>query len=61
MDVCEATAEVETTSGAIVHVFTSGTTVQLFLLSGTVPSGIFNTAGNRWNGVIDQPDPSEVL
>src|SRR5580692_5571012 len=32
MDVREATAEVEPTSGAVVHVFTSGTMVQVFLL-----------------------------
>lgn len=46
MNVREATAEVEPTSGAVVHVFTSGTTVQMFLLSGQVPSGIFSTASN---------------
>jgi uncharacterized protein YbcI len=44
MDVREATAEVEPTSGAVVHVFTSGTMVQVFLLSGKVPSGTFNAA-----------------
>ena len=36
MDVREATAEVEPTSGAVVQVFTSGTMVQVFLLSGKV-------------------------
>ncbi len=43
MDVREATAELEPTSGAIVQVFTSGTMVQVFLLSGKVPAGNFNT------------------
>ena len=42
MDVREATAEVEPTSGADVQVFTSGTMVQVFRLSGKVPSGSFN-------------------
>lgn len=42
MDVREATAEVEPTSGAVVQVFTSGTMVQVFLLSGKLPSGSFN-------------------
>jgi len=44
MDVREAAAEVEPTSGAVVQVFTSGTTVQVFQLSGSVASGHFNTA-----------------
>jgi hypothetical protein len=42
MNVREATAEVEPTSGAVVQVFTSGTMVQVFQLSGEVPSGTFN-------------------
>jgi uncharacterized protein YbcI len=42
MNVREATAEVEPTSGAVVQVFTSGTMVQVFQLSGEVPSGSFN-------------------
>ena len=44
MDVREATTEVETSSGAVVQVFTSGTMVQVFLLSGKVPSGSFDAA-----------------
>jgi uncharacterized protein YbcI len=43
MDVHGATAEVEPTSGTVVHVFTSGTMVQVFQLSGDVPTGSFNT------------------
>jgi uncharacterized protein YbcI len=46
MDVREATAEVEPKTGAIVQVFTSGTMVQVFQLSGNVPSGSF-TGGNK--------------
>src|SRR5580658_10123985 len=34
LDVREATAEVEPTTGAVVQVFTSGSMVQVFLLSG---------------------------
>ena len=41
MNVREATAEIEPTSGAVVQVFTSGTMVQVFQLSGEVPSGSF--------------------
>ena len=42
MEVREATAEVEPTCGAVVQVFTTGTMVQVFLLSGKVPSDSFN-------------------
>lgn len=40
----EATAEVEPATGTVVGVFTSGTTVQVFLLAQSVPSG--NWSGN---------------
>jgi uncharacterized protein YbcI len=43
MDVREATAEVEPNSGSVVHVFSSGTMVQVFQLAGDVPTGSFNT------------------
>jgi uncharacterized protein YbcI len=39
----EATAEVETTTGAVMHVFTSGTMVQVFQLAQSV-------AAETWNG-----------
>jgi len=42
MEVREASADVDPTCGAVIHVFTSGTMVQVFLLSGKVPSGSFN-------------------
>lgn len=46
MEVREATAAVEPTSGAVVQVFTSGTMVQVFQLSGRVPSESFSN-GNK--------------
>jgi uncharacterized protein YbcI len=42
MEVREATAEVEPQTGAVVQVFTSGTMVQVFFLSGKLPSDSFN-------------------
>ena len=39
----EATAEVETATGTVVHVFTTGTIVQVFLLAHSVP-------GDTWSG-----------
>lgn len=42
VDVREATAEVEPTSGTVVGVFTTGTTVQVYLLAHTVPAGSWN-------------------
>jgi uncharacterized protein YbcI len=41
MDVREATAELEPKTGAVVQVFTSGTMVQVFLLSGKVRADSF--------------------
>ena len=46
VEVREAAAEVETTTGTVVHAFTTGTMVQVFLLAG----GISEEAWNR-NGV----------
>jgi uncharacterized protein YbcI len=42
-DVREASAEVETTTGAVVQVFTTGTMVQVFLLAQDVPT-------DSWSG-----------
>lgn len=39
----EAAAEVEPTTGAVVHAFTSGTMVQVFRLAGRIPA-------KAWNG-----------
>jgi uncharacterized protein YbcI len=44
VEVREATAEVETATGTVVQVFTSGTTVQVFLLAERV-------ATDSWSGV----------
>lgn len=35
----EAAAEVEATTGAVVHAFSTGTMVQVFLLAGDIPDG----------------------
>ena len=43
VEVCEATAEVETTTGTVVGVFTTGTTQQVYLLAHAVPQ-------ETWNG-----------
>jgi uncharacterized protein YbcI len=42
MKVHEGSAEVDPKCGPVVQVFPSGTMVQVFLLSGNVPSGSFN-------------------
>jgi len=42
MDVREATAEIEPSSGTVVQTFTSGTMVQVFQLSGKLPSDRFS-------------------
>ena len=46
IEVCEAAAEVDTTTGTVVHAFTNGTMVQVFLLA----KGMSQLA---WNG--DKP------
>jgi uncharacterized protein YbcI len=50
VEVREATAEVETTTGTVVHVFTSGTMVQVFLLARSL-------SADTWRG-DGQVDPS---
>ncbi len=57
MDVREATTEVEPESGAVVQVFTSGTMVQVFLLSGKVPSGSFECENHPEDGDARRPGP----
>lgn len=49
VEVREATAEVEPTSGTVVGVFTSGTTVQVYLLAQSIPTETWsgNGSGNR--------------
>jgi uncharacterized protein YbcI len=52
----EAAAEVETTTGAVVHAFTTGTMVQVFQLAG-------NISAETWNGsgLVDQSHTTEGL
>ena len=45
VDVREATAEVETKTGTDVHVFTSGTMVQVFLLAHGIPADTWSGGG----------------
>ena len=47
MEVRKAVVEAEPASGAVVQVFTSGTMVQVYLLSGNVPSGSFNVGSDK--------------
>ena len=42
VDVREAAAEVETATGTVVHAFTGGTMVQVFMLGGHVPDGVWH-------------------
>jgi uncharacterized protein YbcI len=56
VEVREATAEVEPTSGTVVQVFTTGTVVQVFLLASGVPAG--NWSGN---GSGESSQKTEVL
>ena len=42
----EAAAEVETTTGAVVHAFTSGTMVQVFQLAGGISAEAWNGSGS---------------
>lgn len=52
VDVREATAEVEPTTGTVVGVFTSGTTVQVFLLAD-------NVSADQWQGSDPSPEAME--
>jgi uncharacterized protein YbcI len=45
LDVREATAEVETSTGAVVQAFTTGAVVQVFLLAGSVPTDTWSGNG----------------
>lgn len=45
VEVREATAEVEPTTGTVVGVFTTGTTVQVYLLAHNVPADTWNGNG----------------
>lgn len=45
VEVREAAAEVETSTGTVVHAFTTGAVVQVFLLAGNVPSSAWSGNG----------------
>ena len=45
VEVREATEELETTTGTVVGVFTTGTTVQVYLLAHRVPAGAWSGSG----------------
>jgi len=51
----EAAAEVEATTGAVVHAFTSGMMVQVFRLAGRIPAEAWNRSGPE-----DQSQKTEV-
>jgi uncharacterized protein YbcI len=46
VEVREATAEVEPATGAVVGVFTTGTTVQVYLLAHSVPTDTWSGSGS---------------
>ena len=52
----EATAEIETTTGAVVHAFTTGTMVQVFQLAGRISAETWHNSR-----LGDQPQKTEVL
>jgi len=45
VEVREATAEVESTTGTVVKAFRTGTVVEVFLLAGSVPTGTWSGSG----------------
>ena len=47
VDVRDAATEMETTNGAVIHVFTSGTMVQVFLLAENVPDAVWRGTGKN--------------
>jgi uncharacterized protein YbcI len=49
-EVREATAEIETSTGTIVKVFTTGTEVQVFRLAGSVPTDTWSGNGDGSGG-----------
>jgi uncharacterized protein YbcI len=59
-DVREATAEVEAKTGTVVHVFTTGTMVQVFLLAHGIPEETWSGSGKTEGGSSTKV-PSVVL
>ena len=56
VDVREAKAEIEATTGTVVQVFTTGTVVQVFLLAGGISADAWNGSG-----LVNQVMSKEVL
>jgi uncharacterized protein YbcI len=54
----EAAAEVEMTTGAVVHAFTSGTMVQVFRLAGKIPVGVWNGNASAGQAHTTKAGPS---
>jgi uncharacterized protein YbcI len=52
----EAAAEVEVTTGAVVHAFTTGTMVQVFQLAGRIPADAWHGSGSS-----DRPQNTQSL
>ena len=50
VEVREATAEVEMSTGTVVHAFTTGTMVQVFLLARGIPADVWSG-----NGITNRP------
>jgi uncharacterized protein YbcI len=61
VEVREATAEVETTTGTVVKAFTSGTVVQVFLLAGSVPTDAWSGVGSATSYERGAVDGQQIL
>ena len=53
----EAAAEVETTTGAVVHAFTTGTMVQVFRLAGSISAGAWHGDGREDSSQESEDQP----
>ena len=53
VEVREATAEVEPATGTVVGVFTSGTTVQVYLLAQSIPTETWNGNGSKDRSMVN--------
>jgi uncharacterized protein YbcI len=58
VEVREATAEVEPATGTVVGVFTTGTTVQVYLLAHSVPADAWSGSGPRQPAMTTQVLPA---
>lgn len=56
VDVREAIAEVETNTGTLVHAFTSGTMVQVYLLAETISEETWKKGGGADSQIPSTPD-----